>query len=350
MNEETQTAPKGGLSLLTRRRRPLAVIVMAFLGLLLTRQAFEGPSLEPYEGLYLEPAALKPDAMAATFLGVSTLLVTDGETSILLDGFFSRPGLLQTAFWPVGPNQELIADSLKRARISTLDAVITCHSHYDHAMDSPEVAKQTGALLVGSPSTAWIARGQQLPEEQIRTVEGDTELSFGEFRVRMIPSAHIDHGRAMGELTEPLVPPVHALSYLEGGSFSIRIEHKGRSVLVQGSAGFVEGALAKVDADVVLLGMGLLGSQTLAYQDAYWREIVGASAARRVIPIHWDNFTLPLDEPLKAIPSFLDDLSSSMERLMKNAQANGVDVRMLPVWERVDLFAGLEPSPAKEPL
>jgi hypothetical protein len=37
-------------------------------------------------------------------------------------------------------------------------------------MDAPEVAKRTGAMLLGSESTANIGRGWGLPEEQIRVV------------------------------------------------------------------------------------------------------------------------------------------------------------------------------------
>ena len=32
-----------------------------------------------------------------TFLGVSTLLIDDGTSALMIDGFFSRPGLLRLA-------------------------------------------------------------------------------------------------------------------------------------------------------------------------------------------------------------------------------------------------------------
>ena len=70
----------------------------------------------------------------------------------------------------------------------------------------------------------------------------------------MIRTAHFPHGMAMGEITAPLVPPARATAYLEGGSYSPLIEHDGRSLLVQGSAGFVPGALRGRHAEVVFLG------------------------------------------------------------------------------------------------
>ena len=69
--------------------------------------------------------------------------------------------------------------SLKRAGVTSLAAVIPVHSHYDHALDSPIVAQATGAVLVGSSSSANIAKGEGLPDARIRLVNlGDT-VTFG---------------------------------------------------------------------------------------------------------------------------------------------------------------------------
>src|SRR3546814_11008347 len=120
-------------------------------------------------------------------------------------------------------------------------AVIAVHSHYDHAMDSPEVARQTGALLIGSDSTANIGRGWGLPEERIRIVANGDTYQFGRFRITMLRSRHFPHPLAMGEIAEPLVPPAHSLSYRDGGSYSVLVEHDGNRLLLQGRAGFVAG-------------------------------------------------------------------------------------------------------------
>ena len=46
----------------------------------------------PYDELFAVPTATVDSALRVTFLGVSTLHVTDGVTSLLTDGSFSRPG------------------------------------------------------------------------------------------------------------------------------------------------------------------------------------------------------------------------------------------------------------------
>jgi L-ascorbate metabolism protein UlaG (beta-lactamase superfamily) len=299
------------------------------------------PSLDQYRN-YVMPSA-PPDAggLRVTFLGVSTLLFDDGENAVLIDGFFSRPGFLRTLAGRIEPDVERVKESLARAGIRRLAAVITVHSHYDHAMDAPLVAESTGALLMGSESTMNVGRGWGLAEDRLRSVTGETTEGFGRFRVTLVPAAHFPHGMAMGEIRKPLVPPARAVDYKEGGSYSVLIEHDAETLLVQGSAGFVPGRLRGRRADVVFLGTGGLGTRDSDYCDAYWREVVSAVGARRVIAIHWDDFTRPLEEPLLPLSRFLDDVGSSFDFLIARAAAEKIDFKLVSAWTRIDPFAGL---------
>ena len=296
------------------------------------------PELARYNGFSLRPAAEKAGALRVTFLGVATLLIEDGETAILTDGFFTRPNPRQLFLGKIAPDKAIIAKSLRRAGVERLAAVIVNHSHYDHAMDSPEVAMQTGALLVGSDSTANIGRGWGMPEDRIRVTKPGDVLSFGRFRVTLLPARHVPSGFVGGEIKEPLVPPVHANAYLEGTSFCILVEHDGTSLLVNASSGFLEGALEGRHADVVFLGIGSLGHQTQAYMNAYWSNVVEPVGARRIVPIHWDNFALPLEAPLQPVPQMFDDFDASMRFLLDKGKASGIDVRLPQAWRAVDPF------------
>ena len=299
------------------------------------------PSLAPYADLVLPPSDRKSTGLRVTFLGVSTLLFDDGETAILTDGFFTRPDRTKVFIGKVAPDRALIAKSLERSGIKQLAAVIVTHSHYDHAMDSPEVAKLTGALVVGSESTANIARGWGLTEDHIRTVGDGESVSFGRFQVTLIRSRHAPTVFTGGEIREPLVPPVRANHYQEGGIFSVLIKHDEKTLLVQSSAGFVEAALRCRRADVVFLALGGLGRQDHVFQHAYWREIVKTVGARRIIPIHWDDFTLPLEQPLVPIPFLFDNFAKSMAFLLDRGRQDDVDVKFAPTWTQIDPFVGL---------
>jgi L-ascorbate metabolism protein UlaG (beta-lactamase superfamily) len=270
------------------------------------------------------------------FVGVATLLFDDGETALMTDGYFSRPGQRELA--SIRPDRDAIAKALKRAGVKSLAAVIPVHSHFDHALDSPVVAMETGALLVGSSSTANIGRGQGVPEARIRVVNPGESATFGRFKVLFLPSAHLPTGYAPGPITSPLSVPAPANAFGQGDAYSLLIEHEGRRILVQGSAGFVPGALQGRSADVVYLGTGGLGMRDASYQAAYWQEIVRTVGARRVIPIHWDNFFRPLEDGL--VPSGTD-FPRVMESLRDRGKPDGIDIRLSPQWVAVDPFAGL---------
>jgi L-ascorbate metabolism protein UlaG (beta-lactamase superfamily) len=322
------------------KRVLLALLVLLALGAgWLLYRLNDRPSLAPYASLWLaSPAAVEGTRVTVSFLGVTTLLISDGETSLMTDGFLTRPPKRSVFLGRIAPDPERIASSLERAGVRELAAVFPVHSHYDHAMDSPEVARRTGAQLVGSESSANIGRGAGLPEGQMRVVTPGEPMDFGAFTVTAIPSQHFPHGMAMGEITAPLVPPASAMEYLEGGSFSLLFEHPAGAFLVQGSAGWQEGALAGRHADVVLLGIGGLGTRDEAYRESYWREVVAAVAPRCVIPIHWDDFTLPLAEPLAASPTILDDVPASLDFLIQKTSDDSIGLGLLPVWKSIVLL------------
>jgi len=323
-----------------------AGMVLGVLGVLaagvLVYVRYDRPSLEPYQGQLLPPAEAGSRGLRVTFLGVATVLFDDGETALLTDGFFSRPGVVRTLFTRLEPDRKTVVESLKRAGIRELAGVIVGHSHYDHSLDSPLVAHLTNAVLVGSESTANIGRGYGLLEDNLLVPREGEPLRFGRFTVTLLRSRHsASPAPVAGDISQPLRPPARSDAFLEGGTWSVLIEHEGRTMLVQGSAGFVEGALEGRHADVVFLGIGALGKQDATYRETYWREVVRAVGARRVIPIHWDDFWRPLDAPLVPMPRLFDSFDASMAFVNEQGRAEGVDVRFAPVWEPVDPFTGL---------
>ena len=71
---------------------------------------FTRPSLAPYTDRFDVPPADGP--ISVTFLGVATLLLDDGETQLMTDGFFSRPGVLSVGLRRIAPDPERIAACL----------------------------------------------------------------------------------------------------------------------------------------------------------------------------------------------------------------------------------------------
>ncbi|KRF12443.1 MBL fold metallo-hydrolase [Nocardioides sp. Soil797] len=278
--------------------------------------------------------------LSITFLGVATLLISDGETSVMTDGFFSRPGLASVGLKPLNPDDARIDAALNRVGVDRLAAVLPVHSHFDHAMDSAVVAERTGAQLVGGRSTANIGRGHGLPESRLDEVASGSSRAYGDFTVTLVESHHCPPDRYPGQIESPLPTPARARAYKCGEAWSIFFEHSsGRSVLVQGSAGFVPGSLAGRHADVVYLGVGQLGVQDDDYIRTFWAETVRAVGARSVVLIHWDDFFRPLDQPLRALPFAGDDLDLTLRVLGALADRDGVRLSFPTVWQREDPWA-----------
>jgi L-ascorbate metabolism protein UlaG (beta-lactamase superfamily) len=279
---------------------------------------------------------------AVTFLGVSTLLLDDGESAIMTDGFFSRPSLVKVGLGKIAPDGDRVDAALIRTVTRGLAAVLPVHTHFDHALDSAVVAERTGALLAGGESAANVGRGHRLPEEQLRVVASGESLSFGGFTVTWVESRHCPPDRYPGAITEPVVPPAKARAYRCGEAWSLVVEHlSGRTALIQGSAGYVPGALAGHRAEVAYLGVGQLGLQDEDYLRTYWAETVRTVGARSVVLIHWDDFFRPLDVPLRALPYAGDDLDVTMRTFEELALQQGVELHFPQVWQREDPWAGM---------
>jgi L-ascorbate metabolism protein UlaG (beta-lactamase superfamily) len=298
------------------------------------------PDLDRYAGRFDVPPAR--GRFGVSFLGVASLLFDDGTTTVLTDGFFSRPPLRSVALGRVAPDHARIGTALEGAGIDRLDAVVPVHTHYDHVLDSPAVAERTGAVVAGGTSAANVARGYGLAEDRIVVVTPREPVAVGAFHLTFVVSDHCPPDRYPGPITEPVVPPARVGAYRCGEAWSVLVEHEGgRTALVQGSAGFVEGSLAGYRAEVAYLGVGQLGLQPEAYLRTYWDETVRTVGARRVVLIHWDDFFRPLDRPLRALPYAGDDLDVSIRVLDELAARDGVELHLPTLWQREDPWASL---------
>ncbi|AKJ14853.1 metallo-beta-lactamase [Streptomyces incarnatus] len=289
------------------------------------------PSLRPYLPYRQRPMTGDP-ALVAHFLGTSSVLLSDGETSVLNDGFVTRPGMLRVALGRIAPDRPLVRAAIDRLRVRNLAAVVCAHSHYDHALDAPVWALETGAELVGSPSTANIGRGLGVPEPRLRVVADGETVSYGRFDLTFLESVHSPGDRFPGTVDEPLVPPARAGAWRTGAAYSVLVAHPAGRVLLHASANVRPGALRGRSADVIYLGIGNLGRQSAEFLRTYWDEVVVATGARRVVLVHWDDFFAGLHRPLRPMPRFLDDIGTTMSRLLPLARRDGVDVVLPVTW------------------
>lgn len=287
----------------------------------------------------LPSAPLAPGALRAQFFGTTTLLFRDGAHAVMVDSLLTRPGLRAVLFGKVASDPKRVGWALATGRVGSVDLLLVSHAHYDHVLDAPAVARATGATIVGSSSARAVALGGGLSDAHIRVVRGGEQFDAGDFHVTVFRSRHSAGDRVPGNIAEPLRPPASVKAYKEGGTYAFLIAHGGLRILVHASANFVPGMYRGVHADIVYLATGGLGAQTDDFARAYWHEVVETTGAKLVVPIHWDDFLRPLDQPMLPLRRFMDDIPRGMARIAPLAKQDGVAIRTMPVIAPVDIAA-----------
>ena len=156
------------------------------------------PDLREFAGYFDVPAAGADSVLTVTWAGVTTLLIDDGSSTLMTDGFFSRPGLGTIGVRRISPSLPRIDGCLARLGVDRLEAVLPVHTHYDHAMDSAVVAERTGARVVGGTSAAQVGRGHGLAEDRLVVATSGEPIALGAYYVTLVESEHCPPDRFPG--------------------------------------------------------------------------------------------------------------------------------------------------------
>ena len=245
------------------------------------------------------PAEFRPprgDASAATvrltWLGTAGFVVEHRNTVLLIDPYVSRLGAASVLL------SYLIADR----RVPRATHVVVGHSHYDHLMDVPAIARRDRAVVIGSRSTAALLRAAGIGEAQLRVVprEGGT-VQARDVTVTLVESRH---GRAVlgrapmpGAIRDGVRWPARARDFRSGDVYGVLVLAGEVTLYHNGSADLVDAALAGRSADALLVGIA--GS---AHTPDYLGRLVRALSPKVLIPIHYDAFFAPLDRGLRSLP------------------------------------------------
>jgi L-ascorbate metabolism protein UlaG (beta-lactamase superfamily) len=276
--------------------------------------------------------------LITTYFGTSTFSVTDGSATIIIDGFLSRPSR-SDLLTPLQPDTERIINTLRDSGISKAHGVFVSHTHYDHALDAATIARLTGSQLYGSRSAARIAAAEGFPMERFTLLRHRKTFYHGDLKVTVLPWVHSPDAMFRGAITSDFAVPAWASAYREGGSYAFHISTRSRpgkarlahrsnppSILIVPTSNLVRRSLGGIKADIVFLSIGQLGKQSERFAEALWQEAVILRSARIVVPIHWDDFTKPLDEPLEPLPPPLDQFEKAMAMINEYALRDGVQV------------------------
>ena len=284
--------------------------------------------------------------VAITFFGVSTLLFDDGETQLLVDAFFSRPSKIDL-LTTMRSDEATVETVLSDYGIDRLEALFVAHSHFDHALDVAEVARRTPATVYGTPSTVNIGLGGGADPSRLVAVGSGDSIHVGAFTVRVVESPHSPPpvGEPQSEpetIDRPLEQPASNADFAEGGNFSFIISRGDRTFVVVASANYRPGFLAGTDADVLLLGTARLGVADEVFQDRYVAETVELTSPETVVPLHWDDFTLPWRRGAARFnPRLVDpEPTGGFERVIAGAERMGAEFVLLQAGSKLLIGPG----------
>jgi L-ascorbate metabolism protein UlaG (beta-lactamase superfamily) len=254
------------------------------------------------------------------WLGTAGFSIEYEKTIVLIDPYLTRASLTRCL------RGSLVSDSqLVQRYVPYANAIVAGHTHFDHALDVPGIAKATGATVYGSRSCVHLCRASGVGSDNIVDVESTmrsepVRAQVGPFELRFVPSAHsaLMLGRVPfpGEISDCSELPFGVTDYRCGAVFSVDIRVAGQRIYHLGSADLHE---EKVHSGVDLLLCCVAGWTTTK---DFSSRVMRSLQPRAVLLSHWDNFFLPIDQGARCLPAM------KMPRLVDALIAEDRNVRV----------------------
>jgi L-ascorbate metabolism protein UlaG (beta-lactamase superfamily) len=279
------------------------------------------------------PLTQSPAAVRLKYLGTAGWEISDGRTTILVDPYLSRLHMTSPNddVLPGDPRRRFTAADAAESDTATIekhiqraDAILITHTHTDHALDVPYIARKTGALVIGTESARNLARAYGISGDKLIVARGGDDLEFDGWSVRVIPSLHGILRRAPFLRRDPNAPPapavipidavapLHLNQVAEGGTLAYLIRIGGRQILAFGSMNYIEREVEGLRPDVALVGAM---PERREIHDYTARLLEALGYPRMVLPSHWDRFNVTYDvsqaPAIERVQSFLADVKAA---------------------------------------
>jgi L-ascorbate metabolism protein UlaG (beta-lactamase superfamily) len=234
-----------------------------------------------------------PKGLSLTWLGTAGYAFSYEGHTLLIDPYVSR-----ASFGDVVLRKRLTSDrELLERFVPRANAILAGHTHFDHAVDVPAIARRDGCNVYGSRSLAHLMRLHGLPDRAVE-VEHAKRYDIGPFEVTFVDSLHakLTLGLAVpndGEISCEHVDALTASAYRCGSVYSMHIRVAGATFYHQGSANLIEERIPFHGVDYLLMGIAGRG-----FTRNYTERTIRKLQPGIVIPTHHDNFFRPLADPM----------------------------------------------------
>jgi len=282
------------------------------------REVETKPKIEGFRGRIMTI----DDTIRIRLTGAAGLVCSYKDENVLVDPYYSRIGKWRAFFGKLSPNPETIRREV--GGIKKITAIVAGHTHLDHVLDLPELARYTEGPIIGSRSLETLLAINGLKGRTTVCRGGEFIQVADAIQITMLPSVH---GRVLvglvpysGEISPGKRPPLRAKDYRAGHVFSPKMTVGRKVFLHVGSAGFMEESLKGHACDVVFLCIP--GWKRMK---GYPERILETTGAKTAVLFHQDDFSsrIQTGKPMRTVP-FAD-----VEGLIQKIRSFSPDVKVL---------------------
>jgi len=337
------------------------------------------------------------NALRLIYLGNTTFVFCDGTSSLIIDGFVSRPSLSEVIFgYDKNKHRRIVEDTFEglgfkkihsEANKPNLDALVTFHAHFDHAMDAPIILDSFGAKLIGSSSSHNLVKNYynyhkldstDLNEQLVLT--SNNEYQLGDMKFRLLAANHtVPKNRAkrfLQNLAAPLCPNGEncrqikadtrfsfdefrwTKKLLHGQAYNVLVRHKNnyfyfyngletnstrlKNILDETEIADQRRSIQvfiAIPAYQTLISSGSANTSNVVAD--FWAQFAGFSKVQ-VHSMHWDNFFNPIEQ--QTLPKFgslvhasNEQTHATLEQHIKGALKQRGEFKLINKTGRVDI-------------
>jgi L-ascorbate metabolism protein UlaG (beta-lactamase superfamily) len=248
------------------------------------------------------------------WLGTAGYRLTLENQTLLIDPYLTRVPL--SAVFKRAPTQadRALHDRFLAPAARNVVGILAGHTHFDHAIDVPELARSLDTKVFGSGSLVQLMAVHGLRERAVE-VQPRRAYELGPFTVRFIPSLHskLLLGYKVpfdGALTCDHLDGLSPSAYRCGPVYGIEIRAASTTLYHQGSANLIDDEVPTGGVDIFLAGIA-----GRSFTENYWSRILRRLDPAVIVACHYDDFSRPLAAPLGFstnvnLAAFPDEISS----------------------------------------
>jgi L-ascorbate metabolism protein UlaG (beta-lactamase superfamily) len=274
-----------------------------------------------------------PAGLELEWLGTAGYRMTYADHTLLIDPYLSRVPL-----GAVLRRDPALADPATHAALvgkplGTVAGILLGHTHFDHAIDVPALARTLDTRAYGSDSLVRLMALHGIADRAVE-VEPHHVYELGPFTVTFVPSLHsklllgfkVPYDGALScEHLDQLSPS----AYKCGAIYGIRIEVAGTSFYHQGSANLIDDEVPPGGVDVFLAGIA-----GRSFTPDYWPRVLRRLEPSYVVASHFDDFFRPLAAPMGFstnvnLAAFPDEIAAVSRTITPAALAPSSHLRSL---------------------